>query len=1493
MHRQIRAIAVVLSIIAVASCGESPTGPGLPYVPSWEISDGAHMHGNPHFYFLPPMVPQPAYRGTPDASLAPTVLVCEFTSGCDKVIARFTTTSGTGSELVRYDAASQQYIVNWHTDACLDGACSLDPAKTYRIRILVGVAELGFADVDVVGNGSQLRNVQTSEYIGLVNGKTLPVKFRIERGAVSVLPSGGDASVGSAGGMVSSSDGTVALAVPAGALASTTSITIAPSDSNPVGNQNIAPLIEFGPDGTTFTTPVTLTLAYNPAALPPNVPDTALSVITLRDGSWDVVPGSVVDAADHTVSAPVGHFSYYTVGITPTNAQWQVQPQVLTIGQSTILRAYVTSHTCMFSCWQQTMTNWWTYWSSSNGPVASPDITAIQTDASGYAATTWTGRLVGQTDIVAYTFPDHIHSVSSPPLHLTVIPSVRAIVSGLDVGMTPRSLGLQQYARLTLQLLSPPVLHPVIVSFSHQGPGIAGPTGTFEVQPGLNSVNFEMLGSAAGRDTVIFSAPGYGPDTTVFDVAPGLTSVENFPGRLTIGDSAAVTIRMKAPDGTAQDVVAGTVSVSLGGSPNLRFSDGRQSITSIVVPDHAARSALFYVVATGPGTGSVRASAGARFTDFNGSFPIAGQALVLQPRSLTTVAGWVFGDNIAVTTAMATDVDVSLHSLNALTIGEAGTGNYTYGGQTGTYTLRAGATSKQLSVFSLDGPSTDTLVASAPGMLPDSAFITLVQGRLRVDGWPTTLAYGDSAPLQATITDANGSPGSLAYPIDIALGGSGLAYSDGHQPITSVNIQQRTSGTFYAKAVAAGTGTMTLTHRDYVTYSNTVAVAPPPSVQASPYSQTITVAEGSVAQGTISITNGGGGTLAGMTVTGFSDYFVGGSYPWISASLSSPTAPATITITVAPPVGVPIQQYQVRFGLNTPTAASPDFAFYSIYVNVLAPVVTAQVAAGGKSSCEKKLDGTVFCWGETSHGATDAPASTQFSTISAGYFHYCGIRPDQALACWGYDSDLRAEPPSGSFTQLSVGPEDNCALRTDGTAACWGFSNDGRASVPSGTYAKVAMGWYHGCALKTDGSVVCWGLNDIGQANAPSGAFRDVEAGTNSSCGVRTDLTLTCWGAIGAPPTGQFISIGHPVGGGHMCAIRIDHTLACWGQNDFGQAVAPNGTFAQVSEGGWHSCGVRTDGSSICWGSDATGAVTIVQPTRPLYASNQDGNRVTVFAPGGNGDVTPVTMIEGASTGLNAPQGIAHDAAGNLYVANSGSNAIIVFAPGASGDASPIRMIAGGNTQLSGLEGLAVDAGGSVYVADQVNSRILVFGPGANGDVTPARTIEGPGTGLYRPIGIALDGSGRLHVVNLGAYTPGTNSITVYSAGASGNAAPIATIAGGSTGLYNPLGIALDAAGNIYVSNFGNTDDGPANFATAVNVFAAGSTGNASPIRTIMGSMSEPEGLAVDPSGRLYVANFDGQFIAVFPAGASGGAAPSALLSGANTGINRPTFLTF
>ena len=61
----------------------------------------------------------------------------------------------------------------------------------------------------------------------------------------------------------------------------------------------------------------------------------------------------------------------------------------------------------------------------------------------------------------------------------------------------------------------------------------------------------------------------------------------------------------------------------------------------------------------------------------------------------------------------------------------------------------------------------------------------------------------------------------------------------------------------------------------------------------------------------------------------------------------------------------------------------------------------------------------------------------------------------------------------------------------------------------------------------------------------------------------------------------------------------------------------------------------------------------------------------------------------------------------------------------------------------------------------------------------PTATIAGGNTGLFTPVGIARDGAGNIYVTS-------GNSIMVYAAGASGNATPTATIAGGNTGLNVP-----------------------------------------------------------------------------------------------------------
>src|SRR6266516_477290 len=140
--------------------------------------------------------------------------------------------------------------------------------------------------------------------------------------------------------------------------------------------------------------------------------------------------------------------------------------------------------------------------------------------------------------------------------------------------------------------------------------------------------------------------------------------------------------------------------------------------------------------------------------------------------------------------------------------------------------------------------------------------------------------------------------------------------------------------------------------------------------------------------------------------------------------------------------------------------------------------------------------------------------------------------------------------------------------------------------------------------------------------------------------------------------------------------------------------------------------------------------------------------------------------------------------------------------------------------------------------------------------------------------------TGKLYVANYSG-----NNITVYAAGASGNVTPTATIAGGNTGLANPQGIALDGAGNLYVANAANR----------ITVYAAGANGNATPMATIAGGntgLDLPAAIALDGAGKIYVTNFLGNSITVYAAGASGNATPTATIAGGNTGGVNPAGIT-
>src|SRR5438132_7564860 len=171
------------AVLFALGCEDKPATAPPPGRPQFEISDAGHGTGTPGFYFLPPMVASPTFTGTFISGLTLEVEICVWNgTACDALIATFSTNTGTGSETVRVDTENEQYIVNWKTSQF-----RLDPAKTYRIRVLFGSTELGHADVDVVATGRERKSVNTAEFVPVVNGQTLPITFRIEDRAILAL----------------------------------------------------------------------------------------------------------------------------------------------------------------------------------------------------------------------------------------------------------------------------------------------------------------------------------------------------------------------------------------------------------------------------------------------------------------------------------------------------------------------------------------------------------------------------------------------------------------------------------------------------------------------------------------------------------------------------------------------------------------------------------------------------------------------------------------------------------------------------------------------------------------------------------------------------------------------------------------------------------------------------------------------------------------------------------------------------------------------------------------------------------------------------------------------------------------------------------------------------------------------------------------------------------------------------------------------------------
>jgi len=274
---------------------------------------------------------------------------------------------------------------------------------------------------------------------------------------------------------------------------------------------------------------------------------------------------------------------------------------------------------------------------------------------------------------------------------------------------------------------------------------------------------------------------------------------------------------------------------------------------------------------------------------------------------------------------------------------------------------------------------------------------------------------------------------------------------------------------------------------------------------------------------------------------------------------------------------------------------------------------------------------------------------------------------------------------------------------------------------------------------------------------------------------------------------------------------------------------------------------------------------------------------VTTFAGSG---VAGFANGTGAAASFYYPEGIALDNAGNAYVADQGNNQIRKISAAGAVTTLAGTLVAGSTNAsaigvaalFNGPTGVAADAAGAnVYVADYGNNLIRKIVT-ATGVVSTLAGINGKtgnanGTGILAsfngPAGVAVDGTGNVYVADfvnnlVRKITAAGVVTTLAGSGTAGN-----TNGTGVAASFNgPRGVAVDAAGNVYVADANNNLVRQITAAGVVTTLAGtGAAGNVSGPANAS-SFFYPSGVAVDAAGNVYVADADNNLIRKIAAGA-------------------------
>ena len=426
-------------------------------------------------------------------------------------------------------------------------------------------------------------------------------------------------------------------------------------------------------------------------------------------------------------------------------------------------------------------------------------------------------------------------------------------------------------------------------------------------------------------------------------------------------------------------------------------------------------------------------------------------------------------------------------------------------------------------------------------------------------------------------------------------------------------------------------------------------------------------------------------------------------------------------------------------------------------------------------------------------------------------------------------------------------------------------------SVTAGTFPPWAS------LNSTTGALTGTPTNDTG---SPFSFTIRASNGVNPASDQTFTLSVTPTGAFPAfttQPANVSVSIGQPA---TFTVVAAGSPLPTY---QWQTQPSSGGGFTNITDGGVYS-GATTATLSIsaastgingnqyqCVASNTVNGAPATATSNIATLTVNVGTIITTFA--GTAGVGATLDGTGTAAQFSNPYSIAIDTLGNFYVADPSAHVIrkitsagvVTTFAGTAGSAGNTDGV-GSAARFNGPQGVAVDGSGNIYVADTNNHTIRGISPSGNvltlagtpGSVGSADGLGSAARFAY-PFGLVIDAFGTIYVADTFNHAirrvaqNGTVSTMAGAVGVRGTADGTGT----SARFAYPTGIAVDAQTFVYVADSNNGTIRKINQGGVVTTYAgtAGSFGTADGAALTVARFNQPNGVAVDSTGVVYVAD--------------------------------------